>query len=498
MSASSTELPAAAAEPELEPGIVVGEYTVESKLGQGAFGKVYKAAHPLIGKIVAIKVLGRRFSVDPEMVSRFVAEARAVNQIRHRHIIDIFSFGQLEDGRQYYVMEYLEGEPLDVRLERDHRLSLSDALPILRGVAKALDAAHAKGIAHRDLKAENVFLANDPDGGVFPKLLDFGIAKLLANDEGQKHKTRTGMSVGTPYYMSPEQSRGRDVDHRTDIYAFGVLVYLVLTGKFPFDGDDFMSILMQQVTADAKPLSSHVPELTEQIDDVVAWLLRKEASERPENLRTAMRALEEAGAKAGLIAAAASSPWDVQTGPVGTVTVPPNVSRAAPTGEGLPMQRSRAPLYAIIAALAIGGAVAVWFALKPGDEPPGAPKAAAPAPAPAPAPTPAPAPAPPPAPAPTPPPAPASVIVTIKGVPDGTEVLAGGKTIAAAPGPVQLPHASDATVLTFKADGYVTASRTVVPDKDQTLDVGLKAKPKAGGGKKTGKDDIIDVFGGGK
>src|SRR5688572_2966873 len=158
---------------DLTHGQQVGEYVVEGKLGQGAFGTVFKATHPLIGKVVAIKVLARKFSVDPEMVSRFIAEARAVNQIRHRHIIDIFSFGQLDDGRQYYVMEYLDGEPLDAVIAREGRLSLSAAIPILRGIGRALDAAHAKGIAHRDLKAENVFLGRDPDGAVFPKLLDF-------------------------------------------------------------------------------------------------------------------------------------------------------------------------------------------------------------------------------------------------------------------------------------------------------------------------------------
>ncbi|NVB83516.1 MAG: serine/threonine protein kinase, partial [Kofleriaceae bacterium] len=161
MSDPTAEIPQLT-ERDLAAGERVGEYEVEGKLGQGAFGTVYKATHPLIGKVVAIKVLARKFSVDPEMVSRFVAEARAVNQIRNRHIIDIFSFGALDDDRQYYVMEYLDGEPLDALVDRAGNLTLADALPILRGIAKALDAAHAKDIAHRDLKAENVFLARDP------------------------------------------------------------------------------------------------------------------------------------------------------------------------------------------------------------------------------------------------------------------------------------------------------------------------------------------------
>jgi serine/threonine protein kinase len=289
-------------DPDLLAGERVGEYEVEGLLGKGAFGTVFKAVHPLIGKQVAIKVLARRFSVDPEMVSRFIAEARAVNQIRHRHIIDIFSFGKLDDGRQYYVMEYLDGETLDQLLDRERRIPIGDALAILRAIAKALDAAHAKGITHRDLKAENVFLGRDSDGGLFPKLLDFGIAKLMSPEDGLKHKTRTGAPIGTPYYMSPEQCRGKDVDHRTDVYAFGVLVYLMLTGVYPHDADDYMSILMAQISDVPSTPSTHNAELTPEIDEVVGWLMRKDPADRPADLRTAMKALEQAAKSAGLAA----------------------------------------------------------------------------------------------------------------------------------------------------------------------------------------------------
>jgi serine/threonine-protein kinase len=196
------------ADSDLQPGQQVGEYVVDGKLGEGGFGAVFKGTHPLIGKQVAIKVLNRQFSSNPQMVSRFISEARAVNQIRHRNIIDIFSFGSLADGRQYYVMELLAGVPLDNYLEQRGRLTLAEAIPILRSVARALDAAHAKGIAHRDLKPENIYIAQDDDGTPFPKLLDFGIAKLLSGDAPHQHKTRTGAPMGTPYYMSPESAAG--------------------------------------------------------------------------------------------------------------------------------------------------------------------------------------------------------------------------------------------------------------------------------------------------
>ncbi len=318
---------------DLPAGQVVGEYEVERKLGQGGFGAVFKAVHPLIGKQAAIKVLSQRFSVDPQMVSRFVAEARAVNQIRHPNIIDIFSFGTLPDGRCYYVMEYLDGEALDRRLARRGAMSLTEAVPILRGIGRALDAAHAKGIAHRDLKAENVFLAAHPDG-VFPKLLDFGIAKLMAPEDGLTHKTRTGAPMGTPHYMSPEQCHGRNVDHRTDLYAFGVLAYLMLTGVYPLDGEDYMAILMRQVHDEPPPPSAHRPELPVGVNSVIAWLMRKDPAARPETLMAAVRMLEQVASgeieitvpPAGRMDSLSTLPVQSEPTPGELSSIPPNVT----------------------------------------------------------------------------------------------------------------------------------------------------------------------------
>jgi serine/threonine-protein kinase len=277
---------------ELAPGQEVGEYRVEGTLGKGGFGTVYGAVHPLIGKRVAIKVLARKYSADEEIVSRFVAEARAVNQIRHRNIIDIFSFGALSDGRHYYVMEYLDGEPLDAHIRNHGPMPLDEALPVLRSIARALDAAHAKGIAHRDLKPENIFLAHDADGAQFPKLLDFGIAKLLAPEDVVRHKTGTGVPIGTPYYMSPEQCRGREVDHRTDIYSFGIVAYRLLTGTFPFEGDDYMELLVKQMNDEPPPPSSRNAALTPQVDEAIAWMMRKDRAQRPPNVIEGVNALD--------------------------------------------------------------------------------------------------------------------------------------------------------------------------------------------------------------
>ncbi|ACY16512.1 serine/threonine protein kinase [Haliangium ochraceum DSM 14365] len=297
----STPLSVVAGDPVvLEEGVRVGEYEIEDSIGEGGFGTVFKAVHPLIGKVVAIKVLHRRYSAQPEMVSRFVAEARAVNQIRHRNIIDIFAFGQLDDGRHYYVMEYLEGMTLEQYLGDSGRVGLVETISVLRALARALDAAHAKGIAHRDLKPDNVFMVFDEDGTCQPKLLDFGIAKLLLEDAPQKHKTRTGAPIGTPQYMSPEQCRGRDVDHRTDIYGFGIIAYRMLTGVVPFDGEDYMDILLAQLQNLAVPPSQLAGPLPPDVDEAVLWMLEKDPEARPPSLAAAVRRLEAAAAAAGL------------------------------------------------------------------------------------------------------------------------------------------------------------------------------------------------------
>jgi serine/threonine-protein kinase len=210
---------------DLVPGFAVGEYRIEEPLGKGGMGVVYAARQPEIGARVAIKVLAAHLSGDPRLVRRFVDEARAVNQIRHPNIIDIFAFGRLADGRHYFVMEHLEGETLAARLSRGP-LPVSDARRLLSQICEALAAAHAEKILHRDLKPENIWIAAPKHGQPYAKILDFGIAKLLERRD-PPGDTNSGTAMGTPYFMSPEQCRGEGVDHRSDIYAMGVLLYLM-------------------------------------------------------------------------------------------------------------------------------------------------------------------------------------------------------------------------------------------------------------------------------
>jgi serine/threonine-protein kinase len=284
---------------ELVAGDVVGEYVITRRLGEGGFGTVYEAMHPVIGKRAAVKVLHATYSADEGMTSRFVAEARSVNQIRHKNIVDIFSFGDLSDGRHYYVMELLEGVPLDAYLEKRGRLLVEEALPILHAIAKALSAAHDAGIAHRDLKPENVILELDSDGFVHPKLLDFGMAKLLKSGAMQVHKTRSGAPIGSPRYMSPEQCRGVEVDSRTDVYAFGCMAYRMLSGVTPFDASTALELMMAHVSSPPSPPSSHTPELSPLFDEPILRMLEKQPESRPQTLLLAYATLREAAAKQG-------------------------------------------------------------------------------------------------------------------------------------------------------------------------------------------------------
>ncbi len=285
-------------------GTMVGEYRIERKIGAGTFGDVYAGEHPLIGKRVAIKVLNQRFATDPVMVSRFVAEARAVNKIRQRNIIDIFSFGVLPGlDRHYFVMELLDGLTLGELMNRSGRLSLSVVLPIVREIAEALDAVHEAGITHRDLKPDNVFLATERGGSYFPKLLDFGIAKLIGDEAA--HRTGPGMVLGTPRYMSPEQARGKAADHRADIYALGVMIHEMLTSAPLFVGESSIDVLLMHAT-DAPPrMSSVCPDLPLELDAPVLAMLEKDPKNRPSSAGEAVAALVACAAKLGPEAIAA-------------------------------------------------------------------------------------------------------------------------------------------------------------------------------------------------
>lgn len=282
---------------KLGAGTRVGEYVIQSLIGEGGMGSVYSACHPLIGKKVAIKVLSKQLAKNKNAIQRFVLEARAVNDIHHSGLVDIFSFGRLTDGRHYYVMEFLEGRNLgEVLHERTH-LPMAEAIPIFMEVIAALMAVHSKGIIHRDLKPENIILLKEPNA--FPhqvKLVDFGLAKLIdgiSMPQGVRGPhTAAGVNIGTPHYMSPEQCRGEKVDARSDLYSLGVLLYETLTGFLPIQGPTTVDIWEAHVNVIPRDAHEVCPELvTPALGAIIAKLLAKHPDHRYQEAAQVLEAL---------------------------------------------------------------------------------------------------------------------------------------------------------------------------------------------------------------
>jgi serine/threonine-protein kinase len=265
---------------DLPAGSQAGEYVIEKKIGEGGMGAVYGARHPVIGKRAAIKVIKRELSASAEGVDRFVREAQAVNQIGHPNIVDVFGFGTLPDGRSFFVMEWLEGESLRDRMQRP--LAFGQALEVLDSIATALQAAHEAGVVHRDLKPDNVYLAR-VKGSPAPrvKLLDFGLAKLSGSSEGAMNHTRTGVVMGTPLYLSPEQAKGAKVDTATDVYSLGAMAYEMGAGAVPFMAESAVEIMAMHISARAEPLAQRAPWVPPAFEQLVFRMLEKDPRNRP-------------------------------------------------------------------------------------------------------------------------------------------------------------------------------------------------------------------------
>src|SRR4051812_4099406 len=270
--------------PEL--GTFAGEYQLMEEVGRGAFGTVYRAIHPLIGKEVAIKILDESSLDDTSLERRFVTEARAVNRIKHPNIVDIFGFGELANGQKFYVMELLTGETLAALRKRVGALPSHVAIEVLEPLADALDAAHDVGILHRDLKPANVFLHRAADGSVSVKLLDFGVAKVLGGHDPAH--TRTGGAIGTPAYMAPEQWAGETAAAAADVYSLGVIAYELLTGRRPFAPSEVRDRFNSKSYAVPDSASRINPALPRAIDALLNRMLAEKPTQRPPSAREAI------------------------------------------------------------------------------------------------------------------------------------------------------------------------------------------------------------------
>jgi tRNA A-37 threonylcarbamoyl transferase component Bud32 len=282
---------------EIKAGTILGSYKLEDLVGSGAMGRVFKARHQKLNRTVAIKVLHPEYANREDVVQRFFQEARVVNEINHEHIVEVTDFVEEKPGRAYCVMEYLQGRSLRDALgkkKKKTRLPLHACLRVMVQVCRALDAAHERGVVHRDLKPDNVFLISRNGAPDYVKVLDFGVAKLTEPLGGAKAaSTVDGVIVGTPIYMAPEQASGFEVDRRTDVWAAGIILYEILAGHVPFDAPVFIELASKILKEPPPPLPEKTPR-GEKIPPALVAIVTKCLKKKPDERYATMAALAEA------------------------------------------------------------------------------------------------------------------------------------------------------------------------------------------------------------
>lgn len=263
-----------------------GKYTVIEKIGQGGWGGVYKAFQHSTKRVIALKVLRKDVAEDPTARRRFHQEAEAVSRLKHPNTVTMFDFGETPDGVLFMAMEYVEGQNLSFQISPDAPLKTLRAVRISRQVALSLAEAHDQGIIHRDIKPLNIMLTELGEQKDFVKVLDFGVAKLLSSDATL---TSTGSTFGTPEYMSPEQVQSLDIDHRSDLYSLGIVMYEMLAGKPPFTGKSAVTVALAHARKKPAPINTHV-DVYRPLAALVRDLLSKDPADRPQS---AMEVAEE-------------------------------------------------------------------------------------------------------------------------------------------------------------------------------------------------------------
>jgi serine/threonine protein kinase len=371
--------------------IIDGKYRVTARIGEGGMGAVFSGEHLRLHRRVAIKVLHAAMAQDAEVVRRFEREAQAAGKIGNDHILEILDIGELPSGERFMVMEFLDGEPMNNRLQRLGRLAPRQVYPLVRELLEGLTAAHAAGIVHRDLKPANVFIQREKAGRTdYVKIIDFGISKFQ-NLGGDEAKTRTGLIIGTPLYMSPEQARGlSEADSRADLYAVGVILYESVTGRVPFTGASATDLLFQIALSTPPPIPSLVGDVDPSFCSIVEKAMARDPGARFQTGAEFIAALDAWAYSGQGVVAPARAPMQAPmlapayppTAQLGSLGMTPGPTAGTPwaSSSGAGAAQPRSPL-AIVAVLAAGVVVlalaGVFLVLRGRGAPTGAPAAAA-------------------------------------------------------------------------------------------------------------------------